>query len=156
MHTIIQRVLVALALVAAVSVCTSSAHACHDNDHDVVTVGCFSTLYAGASTLLFGTAEIVYALDDSWLPSGWAWAQLLAAGAPPLVAGVAVMVAAPGLPESHMTTEALVWGAVAATLGAWYTTNGILSLVSYEEPAGPSVGLVPLPGGAAASVRGAF
>lgn len=159
-HTI-RSLLIAGPVLALMLASASDAHACHGSDGSARVTVCFTTLHAAASTAVFAPVDIHYAANDSWLPPTWSWPQIALGGVATIAgASTAIGLAADDAPEPAVD---IGWSAGLMALGGFYVTHGLLSVVNYEapvaepadappehEPPLPSVGVVPVRGGAVA------
>jgi len=115
--------------------------------------------FTAAAGLTFGIAEVLYAVDGSWMPTGWAIAEM-AAGSTLTLAGGTLWALIP-LRGSARALYIVPFG-----LSAWFLTHGVLSLALQRGPgraAGRGLagrwwaGFVPLPsGGGVATIGGGF
>lgn len=112
------------------------------------------------STLVFGTADIVYGAQGEWLPPIWAGFQLGLGALPNFVMGPCwIDVLGGGF--------GVGLGVVHLIFGTWFLTHGILSLILYEPPddeaedktkpaASIDFGIAPIEGGAMGALVGRF
>ena len=136
------RPLVLLAALPLLLVSTDAA-ACHGSDGTVVSVACFTSLAAGASAAVYGTADAVYSLRGERVPRPWSWLQIFAGGAPVVAGGITTVVMA--ALDADADREALiVWGSGLTLVGGLLITRGIVQL---KSPAIPAAAVVPLPRG---------
>lgn len=115
--------------------------------------------FTTAAGLTFGIAELLYAVDGRWMPTGWAIAEMTAGGALTLAGGT--LWALIPLRGSARALYLVPFG-----ISAWFLTHGVLSLVLHRDPSRAPrkalsgrwwAGFVPLPsGGGVATVGGGF
>lgn len=126
---------------------------------------------AGLGLLVFMGADVHYAMQSSWLPRGWAIAQIVWGT---LHVGAALSLVAIGAAGSRNSRDAkdrfdagaFYWnGLGVGVLGIWYLTHGIISLYRYRRPKReaerapgylPVVAYAPLPGGGYGSLMWRF
>jgi hypothetical protein len=149
-------------VLALLALTVSDAHASRTPGGEV-TVGGLMLAYGGiTSGVMFAVVDVVYGVQGRLLPTGWAFAQLLAPA--PLLLGAAIS-------DGHSAdTEVRVWCGV---FSAWFFAHAIWSLVTNEHAPGPEsapprtssprkasptrparFGLMPLPDGAALTLSG--
>jgi uncharacterized membrane protein HdeD (DUF308 family) len=85
----------------------------------------------GTHSIIFGVADVAYALDERWLPPSWAWTQLFAGTLSNGIAGVTWAAAAADEPEWIYPAAAVASFAVAT----WFAVHAVASLILYEPPA---------------------
>lgn len=129
-HT--RRALTAVTALGLALLCASPARASSDDRNASMILFPMSVIVAGASTLTFGTVDIVYGAQGRWLPRGWAVSQMAVGGVSNAVmAGITLSI----MDKSDETSAV---GVAMATTGlvmsAWFITHGIVSLVKHRDP----------------------
>lgn len=85
----------------------------------------------GSHSIVFGIADVAYALEERWLPPSWAWTQLFAGTLSNGIAGLSWAAAAADEPEWIYPAAAVA----SFTVATWFALHAVLSLILYESPA---------------------